>query len=259
MIRPEIVENTALRWKWAMPFGYAAHPALAVCLFITFALPFYGLSSEIGSVCSRGNPRTNVVFASNVVVRLDGGRLQSSFDSLHWTNHSVRFRTFFRDVTCVNGLFVAVGGSYFGEPGVIITSRDGVAWTRRNHDNMLNLYGVASGSDLFVAVGERGAVFSSKDGIRWRKESSGASGLLASVAFGNSTFVAGGESGLILTSTNGSHWTTHKLPSHIYVGAIQFSEGHFTVRSCSTNFVSLNGADWHVLPSPCAVSSELDQ
>jgi photosystem II stability/assembly factor-like uncharacterized protein len=254
MMRPQVGGNTARRWKSAMPFRSAAIPALAVFLFITLALPFCALSSEIGTLCGRGNPGAHIVFASNVLVRIDGGRLQTSFDSLHWTDHSVRFRTFFRDLIYVNGLLVAVGGSYFGEPGVIVTSRDGVAWTRRNPDNKLNLYGVASGLDLFVAVGERGAIFSSKDGIRWKQNPSGAPGLLASVAFGNGTFVAGGELGLILTSTNGTRWTTHKLPSHIYVGAIQFSHGHFTVRNCGTNFVSLDGADWHSRPSLCAGS-----
>jgi photosystem II stability/assembly factor-like uncharacterized protein len=238
-----------------MPFGSAARPALAVFLLTALALPFFASSSENGTPCGRGDQGAHIVFASNVLVRLDGGRLQTSFDSLHWTNHSVCFRTFFRDLTCANGLLVAVGGSYFGEPGVIVTSRDGVAWTRRNHDNKLNLYGVASGLDLFVAVGERGVIFSSKDGIRWRQNPSGTSGLLASVAFGNGTFVAGGETGLILTSTNGTLWTTHKLPSHIYVGTIQFSDGHFAVRSHGTNFVSLNGTDWHARPSLCAGST----
>jgi hypothetical protein len=238
-----------------MPFGSAARPALAVFLLTALAFPFFASSSESRIPCGRGNPGAHVVFASNVLVRLEDGRLQTSFDSMHWTDHSVWFRTFFRDVTYANGLLVAVGGSYFGEPGVIVTSRDGVAWTRRNHDNKLNLYGVTGGSDLFVAVGERGAIFSSKDGVHWKPNPSGASGLLASVAFGNGTFVAGGESGLVLASTNGTRWTTHKLPSHIYVGAIQFSHGHFTVRNCGTNFVSLNGLDWHARPSLCAGST----
>jgi hypothetical protein len=63
---------------------------------------------------------SGVVAGRTVVVRLENGRLETSFDSAHWTNYCA-LRRFFRDVTYANALFVAVGGSYFDEPGVIIT------------------------------------------------------------------------------------------------------------------------------------------
>jgi hypothetical protein len=51
-------------------------------------------------------------------------------------------------VTYGNGLFVAVG-----EDGAILTSPDGVSWTRRTSGGNL-LYGVTYGNGTFVAVGE---------------------------------------------------------------------------------------------------------
>ena len=51
-------------------------------------------------------------------------------------------------MTYGNGRFVAVG-----EDGTILTSPDGVSWTRRTSGTSNRLEGVAYGNGLFVAVG----------------------------------------------------------------------------------------------------------
>ncbi len=51
-------------------------------------------------------------------------------------------------VTYGNGLLVAVG-----KDGIILTSPDGVTWTRRASPTSNPLYDVAYGNGLFVAVG----------------------------------------------------------------------------------------------------------
>lgn len=221
--------------------------ALSAFFLTALALPLSGMSSEVFSPRATAGKGTGVIVGSNVVVRLDNGVLQTSVDSKHWTNYCSGIRTFFRGVTYNQGLFVAVGGSYFDEPGVIVSSRDGRSWKRRHKGNRVNIYGITSSSELFVAVGEWGTILSSPDGVRWRTQSSGTQVLLASVAFGNDTFVAGGESGVVLVSTNGNRWAIHKLPLPAYIGTITFSHGQFTVQSGSTNFVSYNGVDWQTL------------
>jgi hypothetical protein len=59
-------------------------------------------------------------------------------------------------VTYGNGLFVAVG-----EGGTILTSPDGVSWTRQTSGTYYPLHGVAYGNNTFVAVGEYSTILTS--------------------------------------------------------------------------------------------------
>jgi len=98
------------------------------------------------------------------------------------------------------------------EPGVILTSRDGMTWTRRRSPTKANLYGIAFGNGTYVSVGDNGTVLTSPDGVIWKRRAGGASELLlSSLAFGNGTFVALGDSGTVLTSTDAVHWLTSKV------------------------------------------------
>jgi hypothetical protein len=58
-----------------------------------------------------------------------------------------------------------------------------------------------------MVVGENGTILTSLDGISWTKRHSGTSEYLYEVTFGNGLFVSVGESGTILTSTNRKSWT----------------------------------------------------
>jgi len=129
-----------------------------------------------------------------------------------WTEISLGFRTFLRSVTWGNGSFVAVGGSYVDAPGAILSSPDGIHWTRRNRDNKINLYGVVHGGGLYVAVGDHDTILTSQDALSWKRQKSRTSDVLfSSVAFDDGTFVVVGDSGTVLSSTNGSEWRREKI------------------------------------------------
>ena len=49
------------------------------------------------------------------------------------------------------GLFVTVGDN-----GIILTSSDGISWTKRTSGTTKNLYGVTYGNSTFVTVGDNG-------------------------------------------------------------------------------------------------------
>jgi hypothetical protein len=59
---------------------------------------------------------------------------------------------------------------------------------------------VTYGNGLFVAVGEDGAILTSPDGVSWTRQTLGTGNLLYDVTYGNGTFVAVGDWGTILTS-----------------------------------------------------------
>jgi len=64
--------------------------------------------------------------------------------------------------------FVSVGNS-----GTILTSSDGISWTKRTSGKTYILYGVTYGNCTFVTVGVNGVIITSFDGISWTKRASG--------------------------------------------------------------------------------------
>jgi uncharacterized delta-60 repeat protein len=99
------------------------------------------------------------------------------------------------------GQFVAVG-----EGGTILTSPDGLAWTRRNSGNTLWLVGACHGNGLFVVVGDQGTILTSGDGVTWTTRRSGGTRINA-VAYGNGFFLAVDEGGGSWRSFDGVSWT----------------------------------------------------
>jgi photosystem II stability/assembly factor-like uncharacterized protein len=68
------------------------------------------------------------------------------------------------------------------------------------------------GHGLFVLVGGNGAIITSPDGLHWTKRDSGVpEQSITSIAFGDGTFVAIGVYGTIVSSTNGKSWTVRNL------------------------------------------------
>ena len=61
-----------------------------------------------------------------------------------------------------------------GNSGTILTSNDGISWTKRTSGtSKVYLGGVTYGNGLFVTVGE--SIFTSTDGIYWTERNSGTS------------------------------------------------------------------------------------
>ena len=109
-------------------------------------------------------------------------------------------------VTYGNGLFVAVGNDK-GGPGAVVTSLDGINWTRRSAGTGQYLTGVAFGADRFVALGSLGSLLTSTNGIAWTESTIGP-GIFNDITYGAGQFVAVGSDGRILTSPDGTTWTT---------------------------------------------------
>jgi len=100
--------------------------------------------------------------------------------------------------------FVSVGNS-----GTILTSSDGISWTKRTSGKWEYLSGVTYGNGLFVTVGSlSGIILTSPDGNSWTERTSGTGEYLRGVTYGNGLFVTVGESGTILTSSDGTTWTS---------------------------------------------------
>ncbi|MEK5479671.1 hypothetical protein NYE70_22485 [Paenibacillus sp. FSL R5-0407] len=74
-----------------------------------------------------------------------------------------------------------------------------------------DLFDVAYGNGVYVAVGGDGAIVRSEDSEKWYIVSSGVTNRILSVTFGNGMFVAVGDQNLLLTSTDGVKWSKQTL------------------------------------------------
>lgn len=129
-------------------------------------------------------------------------------------------------VTYGASTYVGVGGdvSQVSTKPIVVTSSDGVTWTKQGSPPSENLSSVTFGAGLFVAVGrdstnvKSGTIWTSTNGVTWTQRTNPMSGtgtfnILGSVRFTNGGFTAvtsgynpSGDTG-ILTSSDGITWT----------------------------------------------------
>lgn len=138
------------------------------------------------------------------------------------------------DVT--NNLWsVAHGGSptaqwvAVGEQGTILTSPDGINWTKRPSGFPARwLVSVSYGAGVWIAVGEGGLVLTSPDALVWTPRTSGTTARLNGVAYGGGRWIAVAESGELITSTDSVTWT--KLsPSTDRLRGLLYAYGQFVI------------------------------
>src|SRR5689334_6940207 len=68
-------------------------------------------------------------------------------------------------INYVNGMYMSVGGL-----GTIMTSSDGVSWTSRTSETVMDLNDVSYGNGMYVVVGEFGTILTSSDGVSWTSQ-----------------------------------------------------------------------------------------
>ena len=169
-------------------------------------------------------------------------------DGINWTNVSGSYQISY--VTFGNGIFVGVGFSNVGSPGVptgfAATSPDGINWTARTPAANNWWQAVAYGNGLFVAVSRTGTgnrIMTSPDGITWTSRNSGNSPEFSGVAYGNGIWVAiasTGTGGLTYTSADGITWT--ERATAFGNESIYFANGKFVTGS----YYSTNGLSWTI-------------
>ncbi|SKC09268.1 WD40/YVTN/BNR-like repeat-containing protein [Dyadobacter psychrophilus] len=99
-------------------------------------------------------------------------------------------------------MFIAVGS-----PGVILTSQDGISWSKKSLGTTQKLKSIAHGYGTFVIVGSAGALLTSTDGQNWTQRPNGLDDL-NDVAYVNYGFIAVGSNGVIKTSSEtGIDWS----------------------------------------------------
>ncbi|KZE43352.1 hypothetical protein AV540_25165, partial [Brevibacillus parabrevis] len=163
-----------------------------------------------------------------VVVSSNSSTVLVSTDGQTWTQRTVAGITGFNSVTYGEGQYIAVGKAT-GGAFVIYSSGDGETWQKVNTASPTKqLYGVAYGNGVFVAVGLTGYLYVSDDGVNWTVKTPPA-GLgaisYATVTFGEGHFFAGGTSQTIISSPDGSTWSAENTGGSKSVSAVKVGNG----------------------------------
>ncbi len=155
-----------------------------------------------------------------------------------------------RGVIWANNQYVAVG-----DAGLVMTSPDGKAWTKRTSGSTRNFYAVTYGNGLYVAVGYHGIVYTSPNGTTWTERipftTDGVS--FTSIAYnGTDLFVAGGV-GRVAISPDGITWTPVAAGISNQLSGMYYANGKFIAAASGPNaFSSTNGVSWTRLTLPGA-------
>lgn len=165
----------------------------------------------------------------------------------HWRNPLPQGNTLL-DVKYLNGTFIAVGAA-----GTILTSLNGIDWTRQNSGTYEDLHGVAFGNGIYVVSGANGCLLTSTNALSWARRFTGSTNLLAGVTFGAGVFVAAENSGGfaydcgLLVSTNGVNWSLGRPASYAVFNGITYGGGLFVAVGGTDGghvVTSTNGVDW---------------
>jgi hypothetical protein len=157
---------------------------------------------------------------------------------------------------------VATGGYNGASPydGGVVTSPDGITWTKQNAAAPNSWRGLTFANNLFVAVATSGTgdrVMTSPDGINWTVRTSPADNEWYSVAYGNDLFVAvsiTGSGNRVMTSPDGINWTIGSSAANNNWYDVTYGNGMFVTvsNSGSGNRVmsSTNGTSWNLETTP---------
>jgi hypothetical protein len=173
------------------------------------------------------------------------GRILTSTDGIVWTETFSDNTYGFHSVFYGNGTVFVVGDRY-SNLGVILSSLDAFDWTITSGTTN-ELWGVTYGSNNFVAVGRGNAILTSPNGVRWTKRFSEIEGYLHGVTFGNGFFVAAGgyfdeattsRRSTIITSQDGIDWSKTLSEVDDYLNGVTYGNGTFV--AVGSNYTDSN-------------------
>lgn len=159
-----------------------------------------------------------------------------------WTRYDEQFKGYIDNLYSVaygNNVFVVVG-----DRASVITSNDGINWTRRTI-NQVVLRKIVFENGRFVAVGDSGVVMMSTDGINWTKIQTPTNVQLNDAAFGNGWFVAVGNKGTVLRSIAAlSSWEVGNIGDNGDLKTISYGNGVFVSGIGNNLRTSTDGLSW---------------
>ncbi|MBU6401740.1 MAG: hypothetical protein KGS61_15595 [Verrucomicrobia bacterium] len=140
-------------------------------------------------------------------------------------------------VTYGNGQWVALGGS------TVLTSPDGVSWTRQNAGVSNLVAGAGYHNGTWLALSHSDA-WTSADAIHWVDWPNISSNWLWAASYGGGQWVATGANGAVLLSPNGSNWVKTSSGAGSTLDAIDYGDGLWATVGYITLLTSIDAVRW---------------
>ncbi|GAB4030467.1 T9SS type A sorting domain-containing protein [Spirosoma jeollabukense] len=214
------------------------------------AVGYYGviLTSPNGSTWTKRDigildTMLGVVYANNQFITV-GTSIRRSTDGATWqATNAPDGQSNLNSVAYGNGRYVIFGTSNAsGSKGQLLTSTDGVTFTRTEFAAYPAPSDVVFGMNLFVSVDYYGNILSSSDGLTWTFRKLGSS--FKAITYGKGRYVAVG-SGQAMVSTNGLTWTASSPLLSVNFQDITYGNGLFVaVGSSGIIYTSPDGLSW---------------
>ncbi len=145
----------------------------------------------------------------------------------------------FRAIIYADNQYVAVR-----EKGSIMTSPDGLDWTKRDSPTKENLLGVFWDGRQYLAGGDGGTILSSPNGVQWTVCNSGGNVSIYCFSYSGARYVAVGNDG-VFTSNDAITWAVSTNAPSIPFTACTWTGNEFLACGLTpTIYTSPDGDDW---------------
>jgi hypothetical protein len=214
-----------------------------ILLFLTFTSLSFGQSPwQLRNPLPQGNGLLAVTYCKDQFITVGKyGTIMTSSDGTVWTKRDSKTSLNLNGIAYGNNLIVAVGDSCW-----ILSSSDGITWTNLEYNlyPKNTLYSITYGNGKFVAVGFD-MILTSTDGVNWTRITLGTPGTFSSVIFSNDLFVAAGENGIILTLSDGITWTLRNSSPWRNIFSLTYTNNQFiAISNGNATLSSPDGFTW---------------
>jgi len=174
------------------------------------------------------------------------GAIFTSQDGLLWREQNSGISGKLGPVIRADDMWIAIADV---SAGGVITSTNGVVWTKHDIPFLEWLSDVVWNGSIFVTVGWRGQIFTSPNRVDWTRQNSKTTNSLMGIAWDGSQFVTAGGSGEIIKSPDGTTWSSVNSGTTDYFHDIVWSDTKFAAvggagGSSATIAVSPYGNIW---------------
>ena len=173
------------------------------------------------------------------------GKILTSPDGMNWTEHDTGAEHYLYAIAGSENRYVSVGNM-----GTTVVGEGISNWICVSSCvNQAELMDVTCGENGFVAVGANGEILSSADGVSWTRSEPLVEDSLNAVEFGGGRYVAAGDWGNILTSIDGKNWSKCSYTSQFWIRDFAYDGTNFigvgdnlsvTISSDSENWTQIS-------------------
>ena len=193
-------------------YSKAAYPDLATKLgnvadFGSFAtVP----QAQLPQPFTAGGKFTIATDGTTTIAAGASGAIRKTTNGTNWVGVPSTTTTQAYFATYANGKFFVGGGTSSSLGAMLVYSNDAENWVNTSTFPSLgtdNIYGLAYGASMYVAVTNAGKIYYSSDLLTWTYAGTYGS-FFTKIIYANSLFVAVGLSGAVYTSSDGITWTS---------------------------------------------------